>query len=189
MAVYSKDSNQQAQNLGPKQDGPIRKQLSFDWSSTDKYAELKNYKVTAKDMFQNYSISQAERVTIIEKNWHGRQDLQLLEALSQAEQKVCNTEFLFETLSNKFKQQYNETIKLLQFYKLVKQHNENAEEWMGRHRITAIECDYKEIDRHLKEQFIHKVKWQWHDCRNNKEAHKTAENKDVKTNEVLQRAR
>ena len=28
---------------------------------------------------------------------------------------------------------------------------------MGRLRIAAIECSYKEIDRQLKEQFIHRL--------------------------------
>ena len=30
-----------------------------------------------------------------------------------------------------------------------------AEEWMGRLWLAAVECNYKEIDRQLKEQFIH----------------------------------
>ena len=33
--------------------------------------------------------------------------------------------------------------------------NVNAENWMGRLRLTAAECNYKEIDRQLKEQCIH----------------------------------
>ena len=33
--------------------------------------------------------------------------------------------------------------------------NENVEEWMGRVRLAVVECNYKEIDRELKEQFIH----------------------------------
>ena len=32
---------------------------------------------------------------------------------------------------------------------------ENAEAWMGRLRVAASECNYKECDRQLKEQFIH----------------------------------
>ena len=32
---------------------------------------------------------------------------------------------------------------------------ENAVEWMGRLRLAAIECNYKDIDRQLKKQFIH----------------------------------
>ena len=33
--------------------------------------------------------------------------------------------------------------------------NETAEEWMSRLQLTAVECNYKDIDRQLKEQFIH----------------------------------
>ena len=60
-------------------------------------------------------------------------------------------------LINKFKPQYNGTIKSLQFCKLVRQVNENSEEWMGRLWLTVVECSYKEKDRLLKEQFIHRL--------------------------------
>ena len=56
--------------------------------------------------------------------------------------------------NKKFKPQFNEIIKALQFCKLSRQSVENAGEWMGWLRITAIDCNYKEIDRQLKEQFI-----------------------------------
>ena len=59
------------------------------------------------------------------------------------------------TLATKFKPQFNETIKSLQFRKLYRFEGESTEEWMGRLRIAAAECNYKEIDRQLKEQFIH----------------------------------
>ena len=72
------------------------------------------------------------------------------------EQERCNTiESLFTTLNNTFKPQYNEIIMSLQFHMLGRQINENAEEGMGRLRLAAVECNYKEIDRQLKEQFIH----------------------------------
>ena len=45
-------------------------------------------------------------------------------------------------------------IKSLQFQKLSRQSGETVEERMGRLRLAAIECNYKEIDRQLKEQFI-----------------------------------
>ena len=56
---------------------------------------------------------------------------------------------------NKFGPQFKEMIKPLQFCKLSRQNGENSEEWMGRLSLAAIECKYKEIDRQLKEQFIH----------------------------------
>ena len=70
-------------------------------------------------------------------------------------EKYNTTEGLFKTLTNKFRSQFNEMIKSLQFHKLSRQSGENAEEWMGRLRLAAIECNCKEIDRQLKEQFIH----------------------------------
>ena len=38
---------------------------------------------------------------------------------------------------------------------MARQSNESAEEWMGRLRTNAVECNYQEIDRQLKEQFVH----------------------------------
>ena len=71
--------------------------------------------------------------------------------------KIQPTEGLLDTLICKFQPQHNETIKSLQFHKLVREINKNAEEWMGRHWLAAVECNYKEIDRALKEQFIHSL--------------------------------
>ena len=69
---------------------------------------------------------------------------------------MCNTlEGLFETLLNKFKPQYNETIKPLQFRKLYRYDGENVEEWMGRLHVAAVECNYQEVNRQLKAPFIH----------------------------------
>ena len=31
------------------------------------------------------------------------------------------------------------------------------EEWIGRLRTAAVECNYKEVDNKLKEQFIHRL--------------------------------
>ena len=61
----------------------------------------------------------------------------------------------FTIVNNKFTPQYDETIRSLQFLILVMHPDENAEELMGRLRLAAVECNYTEIDRQLKEQFIH----------------------------------
>ena len=58
-------------------------------------------------------------------------------------------------LTTKFQPQFNETIKLLQFRKLCRSKNESAEEWMGWLQMVAAQCGYNEVDRQLKEQFIH----------------------------------
>ena len=72
------------------------------------------------------------------------------------EKETCNTlEGLFGTLTNKFKPQYNERIKSFQFRKLYRYDDENVEEWMGIQCVAAGECNYQEVDRQLKEQFIH----------------------------------
>ena len=59
--------------------------------------------------------------------------------------------------TNKFKPQYNESIKSLQFRKLYSDDDESMEKWMGKLCIAAVECNYHEVDRQLKEQFIHSL--------------------------------
>ena len=66
-------------------------------------------------------------------------------------------EGLFNMLTSKFRPQFNKTIKSLQFRKLCRNDGENVEEWMGRLGVTTIECNYQEVDRQLKEQFIHRL--------------------------------
>ena len=46
-------------------------------------------------------------------------------------------------------------IKSLQFHKISRQNGDNAKELMGRLQLSAIEYNYRELDRQLKEQFIH----------------------------------
>ena len=90
------------------------------------------------------------------KNWLGRKGLHYLESLTEGEKQWCGTlQGLIDTLAGKFRPQYNETIKSQQFRKLCRSEDENADEWMGRLRVVAVECNYKEIDHQLKEQFIH----------------------------------
>ena len=73
-----------------------------------------------------------------------------------AEREACTTlDGQFDTLATKLKLQYKETIKSQQFRKLVWLESENIEEWMGRLCVAAVECNYREVDRQLKEQFIH----------------------------------
>ena len=98
---------------------------------------------------------QADKLALV-KNWLERKGLQYLETLMTAEKETCNTlKGLFETLTNKFKPQNNETIKSLQFRKLYRYDDENIEEWMGRLCIAAVECSYQGVDRQLKGQFIY----------------------------------
>ena len=134
--------------------GPVMKQSTFNWNAKDKYEELQNFKVEVSYMLQNYNLGQVEKVSVI-KIWLGREGLQPIVALMQEEQEACHEEGLFDTHNREFKQQYNETVKSLQFHKLIMQSNESTEEWMGRLRATVVKFHCKEIDSQLKEQFIH----------------------------------
>ena len=88
-----------------------------------------------------YNTPQADELALVKK-WLGGKGLQYLETLTTAEKETSNTlEGLFETLTNKFKPQYNETIKSLQFRKLYRCYNENVGEWMGRLWVAAVELN------------------------------------------------
>ena len=129
--------------------------LTFDWNAQDKYSELKTFRLEVTNILSTYNTPQADKLALV-KNWLGRKGLQYLETLMTTEREMCNTlESLFEMLSTKFKSQYNEMIKLLQFRKLYRHDKENVEEWMGTLHIAAVECNYQEVDNQLKEQFIH----------------------------------
>ena len=66
------------------------------------------------------------------KNWLGRKGLHYIESLAEGEKEVCSTlEGLFNTLATKFRPQYNEKIKSLQFRKLYRFEGECVDEWMG----------------------------------------------------------
>ena len=53
-------------------------------------------------MLQIFYISQTERVWIIKKTWLGRQGLQLLETLTQAEHDACHSkDCVFKMLNEK----------------------------------------------------------------------------------------
>ena len=74
------------------------------------------------------------------------------ETLMPTEREACNMlDGLFDTQATKFKPQYNDTIKSLQFWKLYWVEGESIEEWMGRLHVAAVECNYRELDRQLKD--------------------------------------
>ena len=64
---------------------------------------------------------------------------------------------LFDMLATKCRPQNNQTIKSLQFRQLHRIEGEGVDEWMGRLHVVTGEWGYKEIDRQLKEQFIHSL--------------------------------
>ena len=80
----------------------------------------------------------------------------MIATLTQEKQEAYNNEkVLFDMVNRKLKMQYDETIKSLQFCKLIRQSDESAEEWISILRTAVVDCNYKEIDRQLKEQFIY----------------------------------
>ena len=80
---------------------------------------------------------------LIIDNWLCIQWLLFLEDLTKGEQETSRT----------IKGLHTEIILSLQYCKLSRWDDENAE-WLGRLQLMAAECRYKELDRHLKEQFI-----------------------------------
>ena len=132
------------------------RQPTFDCNAQDKYSKLKTFRLEVNNILSTYNTPQRQIST--SKNWLGRNGLQYSATLITDEKEICNTlEGLFETLFNKFKPQYNETINLLQFSKLYQYDCENVEEWMGRLCVAAVECNYQEVDRQLKKQFMHSL--------------------------------
>ena len=118
----------------------------------------KHLSLRLENILSMYNAQEQDKITMV-KNWLGRKGLHYLESLTEVEMCTCDTlQRLFDTIAAKFKPQFNETTKLLQFRKLYRFEGESAEEWMGRLRIAAAECNYKEIDWQLKEQFIHGLK-------------------------------
>ena len=102
------------------------------------------------NVLSTYTTPQVDKLALL-KNWLGRKGLQYLEILMTAEKETCKTlEGLFETLRNKFKPQYNKTVKSLQFIKLYRYDDENVEEWMGRLWVAAVECYFQEVNSKLK---------------------------------------
>ena len=86
----------------------------------------------------------------------GRKGLHYIKSLTEGKKERCGTlEGLLNILATKFRPQYNQTIKSLQFRQLHRDKGKGVDEWMGRLCIVAAECGYKEIDRQLKEQFFH----------------------------------
>ena len=140
---------------GPELGGPGLKQPNFKWEATDKYMEWKVFILKVRNVLSTYNAQETDKIAMVE-NWLGRKGFHYIESLEQGKKEACNMlEGLFDTLAAKFKPQYNETIKSLQFRKLYIFEGESVNEWMGRLHVVVAECNYKEIDRQLKEQFIH----------------------------------
>ena len=142
---------------GPKLGSPAPRQQQFNWEATDKDTERKAFILEVRNVLSTYNAQEQDKIAIaIIKNWLGRKGLHYLESLTETEKQVCDAlQGLFDTLATKFKCQFNERMKSLQFGKLYRFKGKSAEEWMGRLHMAAAECSYREVDQQLKELFIH----------------------------------
>ena len=110
-------SHQRQEVQGPKLGGPVLKQPQFNWETADKYTEWKAFVLEVRNMLSTYNAHEQEKIAMV-KNWLGRKDLHYLESWIEGEKQVCGTlQGLIDTLAEKFRPQYNETIKSLQFRK------------------------------------------------------------------------
>ena len=140
---------------GPKLGGPVLIQPQFNWEAVDKYTEWKAFILEVQDVLSTHNAQEQDKIAIA-KNWLGRKGLRYKESLAEVEKEACNTiQGLFDTLAEKFRPQFNETIKSLQFRKLYRFEGKSAEEWIGRLCMAVAECNYRDLDHQLKEQFIH----------------------------------
>ena len=70
-------------------------------------------------MLSTYNACEQEEITMV-KNWLGRKGLYYLESLTEGEKRACGTlQGLIDALAEKFRPQYNETNKSLQFKKIM----------------------------------------------------------------------
>ena len=70
-------------------------------------------------------------------NWQGHARLNFIHTLTDNEQEMFRISKVRK--SEKFKPQYNEMILSLQYFKLISEENESAEEWMGHLWVKANE--------------------------------------------------
>ena len=106
------------------------------------------------------------------------------------EQEQCErSKGLFHILNSKFKPLYYKMITSLQFCMLVRQSNENKEKWMARLITATTESNYKEMDRQLKELFVHQLNDSDKIIEVIKELTKIEENKNMTGEQVLEQTR
>ena len=142
---------------GPKVGGAALKQPSSNWEVTDKYTKWKDFILKVRNMLTTYNLQETDKIAMV-KNWLGRKGLHYIESLTEGEIETCGMlEGLIDKLATKCRPQYNQTIKSLQFRQLHRVEGKGIDEWMGRLHVVVAECGYKEIDRQLKEQFIHSL--------------------------------
>ena len=144
--MVERQTQRTASTPGSKLGDPALKQPNFNWEAADKYMEWKVFILEVRNMLSTYNAQEQDKVAML-KNWLGRKGLHYIKSLTEGEKEACNIlQGLPNTLAAKFRLQFNETIKSLQFRKLYRLEGESAEEWMGRLCIAVAECNYREID-------------------------------------------
>ena len=73
----------------------------------------------------------------------------------------------------------------LQYHKLHTKDNESTQEWMGRLYIKTTECNYKEHNRRLKEQFINVIDDEKNHTRDVKKLTAHKNKKEIDSEQVL----
>ena len=121
--------NQQGSKLG----GPALRQPQFNWEANDKYTKWKAFILEVRNVLSTYK-AQDQKQNCHSKELARQERVPLFRKPNRSRKKwACNTlQGLFYTLAAKFKPQFNETVKLLQFRKLCRFKSKSAEEWMGR---------------------------------------------------------
>ena len=107
------ESHQRQEVQGPKLGGPAMKQPQFNWEVADKNTEWEVFVLELRNMLSTYNTWEQEKIAMV-KNWLGRKGLNYVESLMEGEKQACDTlQGLIDTLAEKFRPQYNETIKSL----------------------------------------------------------------------------
>ena len=133
-------------------------QPAFDWKTPDRYVELLHFEMKKANVLQTkaFNLNNKEKVPAI-KNWLGREGLQFIQTLTNAEIEACKSITGLFNIKINLKLQHNEMIWSLQYCKLHRKENGSAQGWIGRFQIKAVECHNKEHYRQFKEQFINGI--------------------------------
>ena len=103
-------------------------QPAFNQKVPDRYVELLNFEMDVENVLPLEAYDPSEEGAII-KNWLGREGVQFIQTLTNAEKEACkSTTGVFNALKEKFRQQHNEMILSLLYCKLQRKGNESTQE-------------------------------------------------------------
>ena len=128
----------------------------FNRDVPNMYVELLNFQLEVMDILGTRArkINDEERITVI-KSWPGLEHLLLLKTFIQEQKENFKiTEGPFSVLNIRFKPCHYYIILSLQHDKSTKKPNVSAKEWMVRLGTKEVECEYRQPDLLLTEQFM-----------------------------------